>query len=108
MARLTILQAHMNPDLSMGEDLLKKTRQGNLFTVFGQPDIEVRTTAEGQLQVEIRGLDVYDPTTGEIRSEDTKDIACWFVDTAYNDEAFFVFHLGPLAPRPELGHVDTE
>ena len=92
MGRLTILQAHMNPDLSMGEDLLKKTGQGNLFTVFGQPDIEVRTSADGQLQVEIRGLDVYDPTTGEIRSEGTKDIACWFVDTAYNDEAFFVRH----------------
>jgi adenine-specific DNA-methyltransferase len=92
MGRLTILQAHMNPDLSMGEDLLKKTRQGNLFTVFGQPDIEVRPSADGQLQVEIRGLDVYDPTTGEIRSEDTKDIACWFIDTAYNDEAFFVRH----------------
>ncbi len=92
MGRLTILQAHMNPDLSMGEDLLKKTRQGNLFTVFGQPDIKVRTTADGQLEVEIRGLDVYDPTTGEIRSEDTKDIACWFVDTSYNDEAFFVRH----------------
>ena len=92
MGRLTILQAHMNPDLSMGEDLLKKTRQGNLFTVFGQPDIKVGTNADGQLQVEIRGLDVYDPTTGEIRSEDTKDIACWFVDTAYNDEAFFVRH----------------
>jgi len=92
MGRLTILQAHMNPDLSMGEDLLKKTGQGNLFTVFGQPDIEVRPGADGQLQVEIRGLDVYDPTTGEIRSEDTGDIACWFVDTAYNDEAFFVRH----------------
>ena len=92
MGRLTILQAHMNPDLSMGEDLLKKTRQGNLFTVFGQPDIAVRTNADGQLQVEIRGLDVYDPTSGEIRSEDTKDVACWFVDTTYNDEAFFVRH----------------
>lgn len=105
MGRLTILQAHMNPDLSMGEDLLKKTRQGNLFTVFGQPDIEVRPSADGQLQVEIRGLDVYDPTTGEIRSEDTADIACWFIDTAYNDEAFFVRHayfLGADEPYERL------
>jgi adenine-specific DNA-methyltransferase len=73
----------MNPDLSMGEDLLKKTRAGNMFTVFGQPDIEIRSVADGQVQAEIRGLDVYDPTTGEIRSQDVADIACWLIDTAY-------------------------
>jgi adenine-specific DNA-methyltransferase len=92
LGRLTVLQVHMNPDLSMGEDLLKKTRAGNLFTVFGQPDIDVRAIGDDQLQVEIRGLDVYDPTTGEIRSQDTADIACWFIDSAYNGEAFFVRH----------------
>ncbi len=92
LGRLTVLQVHMNPDLSMGEDLLKKTRAGNMFTVFGQPDIEIRPVADGRLQAEIRGLDVYDPTTGEIRSQDTRDIACWFIDTAYNGEAFFVRH----------------
>jgi adenine-specific DNA-methyltransferase len=92
LGRFTVLQVHMNPDLSMGEDLLKKTRAGNLFTVFGQPDIEVRSADQGQVQIEIRGLDVFDPSTGEIRSHGTADIACWFVDTAYNGEAFFVRH----------------
>ena len=92
LGRLTVLRANINPDLHMAEDLLKKTRAGNLFTVFGEPDLDVRHAGDGQLVVEIRGLDVYDPTTGEIRSASTDDIACWFIDTAYNGEAFFVRH----------------
>ena len=42
--------------------------------------------------VEIKGVDVYDPTTGQIRSSSTDDIACWFIDTDYNGESFFVQH----------------
>jgi adenine-specific DNA-methyltransferase len=80
----------MNPDLSMGEDLLKKTGTGNLFMVFGEPDLEIRGADGGQVEVEIRGVDVYDPTTGELRSDSVDDIACWFVDTDYNGESFFV------------------
>jgi adenine-specific DNA-methyltransferase len=89
---LTVLPVRMNPDLAMGDDLLKKTGAGNLFMVFGEPDLDVRKTDDGKLVVEIRGLDVYDPTTGEIRSSSTDDIACWFIDTMYNGEAFFVRH----------------
>ena len=96
LGRLQVLHARMNPDLSMGDELLKKTRAGNLFTVFGQPDLDVRpadpSEPTGPLVVEIRGLDVYDPTTGEIRSHSTEDIACWFIDTDYTGEAFFVRH----------------
>jgi adenine-specific DNA-methyltransferase len=92
LGRLTILQARMNPDLAMGEDLLKKTGTGNLFMVFGEPDIELRETADGLLEVEIRGLDVYDPTTGELRSSSVDDIAAWFLDTNYDGDAFFVRH----------------
>jgi len=90
--KLTVLPAKMNPDLLIGDELLKKTRAGNLFMVFGEPDIDIRKTREGKLQVEIRGVDVYDPTTQEIRSNSTDDIACWFIDTAYNGESFFVRH----------------
>ena len=90
--RLTVLPARMNPDLAMGDELLKKTGAGNLFMVFGEPDIDVRTSKDGKLTVEIRGLDVYDPTTGEIRNSSTDDIACWFIDTMYNGESFFVRH----------------
>jgi adenine-specific DNA-methyltransferase len=92
--KLTVLTARMNPDLAMAEELLKKTRAGNLFTVFGKPDIDIREASggAGDLQVEIHGLDVYDPTTGVVRSDSTDDIACWFIDTAYDDQQFFVRH----------------
>ncbi len=92
---LTILITRMNPDLAMDtadQKLLKSTGAGNLFMVFGEPDLELRTLPDGKLQVELRGLDVYDPTTGEIRSSSTDDIACWFIDTDYNEESFFVRH----------------
>lgn len=88
---LTVLPTRMNPDLTMG-DVLKKTGSGNLFMVFGEPDVEVTRQKDGRLVVEIRGLDIFDPTTGEIRSSSTDDIACWFVDTNYNGESFFVRH----------------
>ena len=90
--KLTVLPTRMNNDLAMGGDLLKKTGSGNLFMVFGEPDLDVQTQGDGKLTVEIRGVDVYDPTTGEIRSNSTDDIACWFIDTDYNSESFFVRH----------------
>jgi adenine-specific DNA-methyltransferase len=90
--KLTVLAARMNPDLAMDDELLKKTGAGNLFMVFGEPDVKITKIKAGQLTVEIRGVDVYDPTTGEIRSSSTDDIACWFIDTDYNGESFFVRH----------------
>ncbi len=90
--RLQVLPAKMNPDLLMGDELLKKTGSGNLFMVFGEPDVEIRKLKDGRFQVEIRGVDVYDPTTQQIRSHSTDDIACWFIDTEYNGESFFVRH----------------
>ena len=90
--KLTVLTARMNPDLTMGDELLKKTGAGNLFMVFGEPDLDVKKQKDGKITVEIRGVDVYDPTTGQIRSHSTDDIACWFIDTDYNEESFFVRH----------------
>jgi adenine-specific DNA-methyltransferase len=92
LGRLTVLRARMNPDLAMGDELLKKTGSGNLFMVFGEPDIEVTRTADDLLTVEIRGLDVYDPTTGVLRASSVDDIAAWFLDTDYDGDAFFVRH----------------
>ena len=88
---LTVLPTKMNPDLAMGAGLLKKTGSGNLFMVFGEPDVLV-TTEDGEVTVELRGLDIYDPTTGEVRSSSTNEIACWFIDTDYDHESFFVRH----------------
>ncbi len=91
--KLQVLSARMNPDLSMGEELLKKTGAGNLFMVFGEPDVRIEgQDKSGDLIVHLDGLDVYDPTTGAIRSHSTDDIACWFIDTNYDGESFFVRH----------------
>ena len=103
--RLEVLPVRMNPDLAMGEALLKKTGSGNLFMIFGEPDIEVRDVGDDQIEVEIRGLDIYDPTTGEIRASSVDDIACWFIDTDYNEESFFVRHAyfsGMKSPYKQL------
>ena len=88
---LSILLTRMNPDLAMSDELLKTTGAGNLFMVFGEPDVDIRKQ-DGRVTVEIKGVDIYDPTTGQIRSNSTDDIACWFIDTDYNEESFFVRH----------------
>ena len=90
--KLTVLPTKMNPDLAMGDELLKKTGAGNLFMVFGEPDVEIKKQKNGQFVATIKGVDVYDPSTGQIRSASTDDIACWFIDTNYNGESFFVRH----------------
>ena len=91
--RLKVLKARMNQDIRMG-DKLKNTGAGNLFVVFGEPDIEVRDADDGMIQVEIKGVDIFDPTTGEVKSSNdpSEDIACWFIDDDYDEESFFVKH----------------
>ena len=91
LGKVKVLLVRMNVDLLMGEDL-KKTGVGNLFTVFGEPDLKLTETADGQLVVELLGVDVYDPTSGEVRSRGADQIALWMIDTAYNEESFFVRH----------------
>ena len=117
--KLMVMPTRMNYDLTMGDDLLKKTGAGNLFMYFGEPDIEIRRVGAGlvpahgrppgaSLQVVIKGLDIYDPTTGQIRSHSTDDIACWFIDTNYNGESFFVRHAyftGAEEPYDKLKRV---
>ena len=104
---LAIMRVKINPDLSMG-DLLKKTGSGNLFIAFGEPDVRVKETKEGVV-VEVAGMDVYDPVKSEVRSSGDgdleNDIAAWFIDTNYNDRAFFVTHayfLGANKPYEKL------
>ncbi|MER9330607.1 site-specific DNA-methyltransferase [Mesorhizobium sp. M0488] len=101
---LAVLKARMNPDLHMAEDL-KNTGKGNLFVVFGEPDVDLIETAQGELRVKVNGVDIFDPSTGEIRSDDVKGIAAWFIDTDYNEESFFVRHayfLGANDPYKSL------
>lgn len=90
--KLTVLPTKMNPDLAMGDELLKKTGTGNLFMVFGEPDVSLTKSKSGEIIIELNGVDIYDPTTGQVRSSSTDEIACWFIDTNYNEESFFVRH----------------
>ncbi len=91
LGRLRILKARMNADLHMA-DSLRNDSKGNLFVIFGEPDIEIQDAGEDMLRVKIHGVDIYHPATGQVRSDDTDGIACWFVDTDYNEESFFVRH----------------
>ena len=96
LGRIPILKARMNADLHMAGEL-KSTGKGNLFVIFGEPDIDILPAntddaGDGQLQVKINGVDVFHPNTGEVRSHGADGIACWFIDTDYNEESFFVRH----------------
>ena len=91
LGRIPVLKARMNADLHMANDL-KNTGQGNLFVIFGEPDIDILPAEHDQIQVKINGVDVFHPSTGEVRSDGAEGIACWFIDTDYNEESFFVRH----------------
>jgi adenine-specific DNA-methyltransferase len=91
LGRIPILKARMNADLHMAEDL-KNTGKGNLFVIFGEPDIEVSNAKDKAFRVKINGVDVFNPNTGEVKSDNADGIACWFIDTDYNEESIFVRH----------------
>jgi adenine-specific DNA-methyltransferase len=95
LGKIPVLKARMNAELHMADDL-KNTGKGNLFVIFGEPDIEILAAGKegesGQIRVQVKGVDVFDPSTGEIRSDNADRIACWFIDTDYNEESFFVRH----------------
>ncbi len=104
LGRVPVLKARMNADLHMADDL-KNTGKGNLFVIFGEPDIDILDAENRQIQIKINGVDVFHPNTGEIRSDSADGIACWFIDTDYNEESFFVRHayfLGANDPYKSL------
>ena len=87
---LPILPVKMSPELMIDE--LKNTGAGNLFMNFGEPDIEIHRQPDNTLVVKLLGVDVFDARQGLVRSNDPGEIACWFIDTDYDEEAFFVRH----------------
>ena len=92
-SNLKIIPVRMNNDLQAGlREELKNTGTGNIFMVFGEPDIKVAKTEKNKIKIKINGLDVYDPTTGSIRNNPVEQIACWFIDTDYDGESFYVKH----------------
>ncbi len=91
LGRIPVLKARMNADLHMADDL-KNTGKGNLFVIFGEPDIDILKEKDGKVRVKVKGVDVFKPQTGEVISDGAEGIACWFIDTDYNEESFFVRH----------------
>ncbi|MCA6416973.1 MAG: site-specific DNA-methyltransferase, partial [Cytophagales bacterium] len=104
LGRIPVLKARMNADLHMSDEL-KNTGKGNLFVIFGEPDIDIIKAKDDKIQVKVNGVDVFHPNTGEVRSDGADGIACWFIDTDYNEESFFVRHayfLGANDPYSSL------
>ncbi|MEZ6232907.1 MAG: hypothetical protein R3B68_01845 [Phycisphaerales bacterium] len=114
LGRIPVLKARMNAELHMGSEL-KPTGKGNLFVIFGEPDIEILPPEDAPkganlgdydfVRVKINGVDVFHPQTGEVRSDGAEGIACWFIDTDYNEESFFVrqaYFLGANDPYKAL------
>jgi adenine-specific DNA-methyltransferase len=91
LGRIPVLKARMNADLHMAENL-KNTGKGNLFVIFGEPDITLLAGKNGKVRVKVNGVDVFKPQTGEVVSDGADGIACWMIDTDYNEESFFVRH----------------
>ena len=106
LGKIPVLKARMNADLHMSDEL-KNTGKGNLFVVFGEPDIEIKELKDDMIRVKIKGVDVFHPSTGEVRSDDTDGIACWFIDTDYNEESFFVRHAYFLGANDPYGALKT-
>ena len=106
LGRIPVLKARMNADLHMAGEL-KNTGKGNLFVVFGEPDIELLHEKGGHVRVKVRGVDVFKPQSGEVVSSGTEGIACWFVDTDYNEESFFVRHAYFLGQNDPYGALKT-
>jgi len=106
LGRIPVLKARMNADLHMAEDL-KNTGKGNLFVIFGEPDIALLPEPDGKLRVKVNGVDVFDPSTGEVRSDSADGIACWFIDSDYNEESFFVRHAYFLGANDPYGALKT-
>jgi adenine-specific DNA-methyltransferase len=104
LGAIPVLKVRMNADLHMAIDL-RNTGKGNLFVIFGEPDIDILEAPKGQIRVKINGEDVFHPDTGEVRSDGAEGIACWFIDSDYNEESFFVrqaYFLGANDPYSAL------
>jgi adenine-specific DNA-methyltransferase len=91
LGRIPVLKARINADMHMSDDL-KNTGKGNLFVIFGEPDIDITQVEDGKVQVKLNGVDVFKPQLGRVESSSPNEIACWFIDTDYDEESFFARH----------------
>jgi adenine-specific DNA-methyltransferase len=129
---LSVHFANISPDVLIG-DLLKTPTRGQLFTVFGQPDVRLyrknnkdewlatdtgefllalqkgNISPDAQCRVEVRGVDIYDPNTGECQNISAAEVAAWFLDPDYNGKVFHIcqafFPNGGKNPWDKLGRA---
>ena len=87
IGRVRVLRVMMNRDLQIGE--LDPDRQSEAFVMLAEPDLGITTNSEGQLQVELRGFDTFNPRTGGLDSGTAQDVACWMIDTDHDGHSFF-------------------
>ena len=89
--KLQIHQAYIRPDINPAmEGLLKDTANSQLFTVFGQPEVEVEPTKGGECVVKLKGVDIYDPIENTVRSSGADKVAAWFLDSDYDGRCFCI------------------
>ncbi len=89
VAGLEVHFANIAPDVLVG-DLLKTTRASQIFTVFGQPDVAWKRNDDGTYVVELRGVDIYNPLTGQTEHSQGSEVAAWFLDTDYDGKTFHI------------------
>ena len=87
--RVRMHMAHIAPDVSM-HDLLKETRDSQLFTVSGLPRTKLKPLDDGEYTVEMEGVDIYDPVSNTIVSENADRVAAWFLDSDYDGRTFCI------------------
>ena len=87
LGRLEIIKAQANRDLMIAD--LKDTESDRAIVAIGEPDIKVHQEPEDQISVEICGWDTYDPTSGNVRRGEQRDVDTWLLDINYNGSSFF-------------------
>ena len=87
--QLRVHMAHIAPDVNMG-DLLKETKNSQLFSVSGLPRTKLAKQGNGEYIVEMAGVDIYDPVSNTIVSENADGVAAWFVDSDYDGRTFCI------------------
>lgn len=92
--RIPAAYVAVTPDVAMS-DLLKTTRASEIFSVTGLPDVKVRQAKkkgpEGQVlhEVELKGLDLFDPESMDTESVGGENVPCWMLDTDYDGMCFY-------------------
>jgi adenine-specific DNA-methyltransferase len=89
MGTYEISKVRMNDDL-LQEGLLKKDKKAASFVTIGEPDVALNKLDNGYLEVEIQGLDIYDPIKDQVKPRDIADIAYWMLDDDYDGSNFIV------------------